>query len=51
MTTLEIAVEALKDIAAGRPELDEWGDHDPVKIARRALRRIRTARSKRSRKP
>jgi len=40
---METAVEALRDIAAGRPELDDWGDHDPQRIARNALRRIRAA--------
>lgn len=48
MTQLEIAVEALKDIAAGRPERDDWNDCDPQRIARRALRRIRSKASKKT---
>jgi hypothetical protein len=37
MTPLQIAVEALMDIAAGRAELDDWGDYNPQRIARAAL--------------
>ena len=39
----KIATDALKDIAAGRPELDEWGDADPMKIAKKALRQMKAS--------
>jgi hypothetical protein len=41
LAALQLAVDALKDIAAGRPELDDWGDHDPTRIAKAALRRLK----------
>lgn len=49
MTPLQIAVEALKDIARGRPELDDWGDCDPQRLAKAALRRIHRVVKKRRR--
>jgi hypothetical protein len=53
-TKLQIAIEALEDIARPKPPLyDEWGDFTPAKVASRALKRIRppTPKGKRSPKP
>lgn len=47
---LKVAIEALEDIAAGRPELDDWNDYNPQRIARHALRCIRRSSKPKARK-